>query len=171
MRKKDPMWVRGINFLSEASGYLSGILIFLASLIIVYQVVIRYFIGASTIWQTELSIYMLIFATFVGAAYGLKHDGHVGVDVITDLLPEKPKAMLKIITSLASMVLTIVVAWKGWGMWYKATINGWHSETVWGPALTYPYIILPIGMTLVSLQFLVIIYMEVQKIKELKVKQ
>ncbi|NEU31493.1 TRAP transporter small permease [bacterium LRH843] len=165
MQKKQPLWVRIINGLSEASGYISGFLILLASLIILYQVLVRYFIGASTIWQTELSIYLLIFATFVGAAYGLKHDGHVGIDVITEILPAKAKSMMKIITSIMSTALTVIVAWKGWIMWYEATINGWASSTVWGPPLTYPYIILPIGMSLVSLQFLVIIYEESIKIK------
>lgn len=165
LQKKQPIWVRVINGLSEASGYISGFLIFLASLIVVYQVLIRYFIGASTIWQTEISIYMLIFATFVGAAYGLKHDSHVGIDVITEVLPPKPRSILKIGTSIASLILTIIVAQKGWVMWYEATINGWHSPTIWAPPLTIPYFILPLGMSLVSLQFLVIIYEEIRKIK------
>lgn len=166
MQKKQPLWVRMINGLSEASGYISGFLIFLAALIIVYQVGLRYFVGDSTIWQTEMSIYLLIFATFIGSAYGLKHDGHVGVDVISELLPQRSKSVLKIITSLLSMVLTIIVGWKASIMWYQATINDWHSETIWGPSLTYPYLILPIGMLLISLQFLVIIYEESVKIKQ-----
>lgn len=166
MQRKQPFWVRIINWLSEVSGYISGFFILLSSLIILYQVIIRYFIGASTIWQTELSIYLLIFATFVGAAYGLKHDSHVGIDVITEILPPRAKSIMKIFTSIFSIVLTIIVAWKGWIMWYEATINGWHSSTVWGPPLTYPYIILPIGMSLVSLQFIVIIYEEMKKLKQ-----
>ncbi len=166
LQKKQPFWVRIINWLSEASGYISGFLIFVSALIILYQVLIRYFIGASTIWQTELSIYLLIFSTFVGAAYGLKHDAHVGIDVITEILPAKAKSMMKIITSLFSIILTVIVAWKGWIMWYEAMSNGWHSSTVWGPPLSYPYFILPLGMTLVSLQFIVIIYEECVKLKK-----
>lgn len=163
--KKQPVWVRVINFLSEASGYISGFLILASSLIIIYQVLIRYFIGASTIWQTELSIYLLIFATFVGAAYGLKHDSHVGIDIVSEMLSPKLRAILKIITSFASMILTIILAWKGWVMWHEAWTNGWHSSTVWGPPLSYPYFILPLGMSLVTLQFLVIIYEEINKLR------
>lgn len=50
-------------------------------------------------------------------------------------------------------------------MWYEAWVNGWRSSTVWGPPLSYPYFILPLGMTIVSLQFLVIIYEEIMKLK------
>lgn len=160
MQKKQPIWVRAINGISELSGFISGFLIFIAALIVVYQVLIRYFIGASTIWQTEISIYMLIFATFVGGAYGLKHDSHVGIDVITEMMPDRGKSIMKIITSIVSMILAIIVAWKGWEMWYEALVNNWHSSTVWGPPLKYPYFILPLGMTLITLQFLVIIYEE-----------
>lgn len=168
MSDKKPIWIRCINWLSEVSGYLSGVSIFLATLVIVYQVFVRYFLGESTIWQTEFSIYLLLFATFVGAAYGLKHDSHVGVDVIIERLPPKAKSILKIFTSTLSLMLTLVVAWKSWEMWYHAFSSGWMSSSVWGPPLAYPYFILPLGMTLVSLQFLVIIYNEYNKLRDLK---
>lgn len=165
MERKKPIWVRTINFLSEATGYVSGFFIAIASLVILYQVIIRYFIGASTIWQTELSIYLLIFATFVGAAYGLKHDAHVGIDIVTEMLSAKARTILKIFTSIACLVFTVILAWRGFDMWYEAWVNGWRSSTVWGPPLSYPYFILPLGMTIVSLQFLVIIYEEIMKLK------
>jgi TRAP-type C4-dicarboxylate transport system permease small subunit len=162
--QKKPVWVRSINMISEVSGYISGMTIFLATLVILHQVIVRYFIGESTIWQTEFSIYLLLFASFVGAAYGLKHDAHVGVDVIVERMPQRAKSILRIVTSIFSLLLTIIVAWKAWEMWAHATSLGWHSSSIWGPPLTYPYFILPLGMSLVSLQFIVIIYEEYIKL-------
>jgi TRAP-type C4-dicarboxylate transport system permease small subunit len=167
-RKQRPIWIRSINWLSECSGYISGIAILLASLIIVSQVVIRSIIGLPTIWQTELSVYLLMFAAFVGGAYGLKKDSHVGVDVITEKLPSRARSGLRIVTSFLSMVLTIIVAWKGWEMWWHATEQGWESESLWGPPLAYPYFILPLGMTLITLQYLTIVYEETIYFKKTK---
>lgn len=168
MSNKKPIIIRAINWLSEVSGYLSGLTILLATVVIVHQVIVRYFFGESTIWQTEFSTYLVMFTTFVGAAYGLKHDSHVGIDVIVNKLPVKGKSILRIVTSLFSLMLTIVVAWKAFEMWNHATELGWKSSSVWAPPLTYPYFILPLGMTLVSLQFIVIIYDEWVKLKNSK---
>ncbi|MCM3584521.1 TRAP transporter small permease [Mesobacillus maritimus] len=165
MANKKPVWIRAIDWLSEVSGYISGLMILLATLVIVHQVIVRYFFGHSTIWQTEFSTYLVMFTTFVGAAYGLKHNSHVGIDVLVNKLPVKGQSIMKIITSSFSLLLTIVVAWKAWEMWYHATEMGWKSSTVWAPPLTYPYFILPLGMSLVSLQFIVIIYDEYKKLK------
>ena len=49
-------------------------------------------------------------------------------------------------------------------MWWEATEAGWHSNTAWGPPLTYPYFILPFGMTLIALQYLVIISDSIQQL-------
>lgn len=165
---KKPLWVRIINGLSEISGYLSGLAILLASLVTMHQVLVRYFIGDSTIWQTELAIYLLLFATFVGSSYGLKKGAHVGVDVLIEKMSPKMKSYMKIVTSLLSLALVIVIAWKGWGMWHHAYINNWTSETIWGPPLAYPYFTLPLGMTLLSLQFIVLIYEETLSLRNKK---
>ncbi|HET7629407.1 MAG TPA: TRAP transporter small permease [Bacillales bacterium] len=162
---RKPVFIRIINTISEISGYLSGIALFAAALIIFYKVAVRYIFGSPTIWQTELSIYLLMFGAFVGAAYGLKHDAHVNVDIALMILPERIRKGLRIVTSFIGLVLTVFVAYRGWHMWWHATSEGWTSETLWGPPLTYPYFILPLGMTLVSLQFIVIIFEDIRRFK------
>lgn len=155
-----PFLLRLIDTLSEVIGYLSGIAIFLSALVIVHQVVARYFLGIPTVWQTEFSIYLLMFASFAGAAYGLKHRAHVGVDIIVEKLSPRTQSLLRIITSFFCLALILLVTWKAWGMWWEATKLGWKSSSLWGTPLTYPYFILPLGMSLLSLQYIVFIYEE-----------
>ncbi|SFE87166.1 TRAP transporter small permease subunit [Alteribacillus iranensis] len=166
-QNKKPIWARVIDGISEISGYLGGIAIFASTLIIVYQVIVRSFFNVPTVWQTELSIYLLMFATFVGATYGLKHNSHVGVDVIIERLPKRGQSILRIFTSLLCVIFTVVLSWKAWELWWEVTENGWHSSTLWGPPLTFPYFILPLGMTFVTLQFIVLIYEEFVKLKNI----
>jgi TRAP-type C4-dicarboxylate transport system permease small subunit len=153
---------RWISWISEASGYISGIAILLASLAIFEEVLFRYFFKWPSIWQVELSIYLLMITAFIGGAYGLKHNAHVGVDLVIIRLPEKVQLIVKTVTSFLCMILTVVIAWKAWEMWWEATSKGWHSDSLWGPPLTYPYLTLPVGMSLITLQYVVIIFENLQ---------
>lgn len=166
MQRKKFFLFRWIDGISELTGYLSGFAILLAALVVFEQVVLRYILQWPSIWQNELGLYLLMFSAFVGGAYGLKHGAHVGVDLIVIRLPKKAQLILKIIVSVLCLLLIVVVGWKAWEMWWEATVNDWHSETLWGPPLTYPYFILPLGMTLIALQYIVIISETVQELVE-----
>lgn len=163
--KKEKFFLfRWINALSEVSGYLSGIAIVIATLVICGAVAMRYLFGISGVWTTEFAVYILIFATFVGGAYGLRHDAHVGVDLLINQLPGRARAAVKLIASLLALVLVLVVLWRAWILWWEATEAGWRSESAWGPRLTYPYFILPLGFTLIALQYLVIVSNNIQQL-------
>ena len=69
---RSPLLLRYIERLSELAGYASAVLILASMLIVCYGVLLRYVFGASTVWQLELSTYFLMFAAFVGGAYGLE---------------------------------------------------------------------------------------------------
>src|SRR5690606_37575919 len=64
-RRPSTLLSRTAERLSELAGYSSAFLILASVLVIGYGVVLRYVVGASTVWQTELSIYFLIYASFV----------------------------------------------------------------------------------------------------------
>ena len=42
-------------------------------------------------------------------------------------------------------------------LWWETTQEGMTSGTAWNVPLTYPYLIVPLGMTLIALQYLVIV--------------
>lgn len=145
--------LRWVDRISEVTGYVSGVCILLATLIICYAVIMRA-AGQSTTWQTELAVYLLIFVTFVGGAYGLKHGSHVHVDLLAHRLSERGQLVLQVVRAALSLVLIAVVAWSAYEMWWKATVAGSTSGTAWDPPLTYIYAILPLGMVLMGLQCL-----------------
>ncbi len=147
---------RSINWLSEISGYVSGVLILSAMLIVCYGVVLRYVLGASTIWQTELSIYLLMFAAFVGGAYGLKHGDQVKIDVLVNRLPGRVQLFVRFVAVILGFVFIAAIGVISVELWWETVETGRRSGTAWNPRLMYPYFILPLGMTLIALQYLVI---------------
>ncbi|MEJ7873524.1 MAG: TRAP transporter small permease, partial [Rubrobacteraceae bacterium] len=154
--------LRWVDRISDAAGYVSGILLLVSTLVICEAVALRYFIGAPTVWQTELSVYLLMFAAFVGGAYGLKHGDHVNVDLVIEKLPRKAGMAVGILAAVLGLIFVVVVAYISFGLWWHATESGQRSGTAWNPRMTFPYFIIPLGMTLMALQYVSIIYDRVQ---------
>ena len=162
---RSPFLLRYINRLSELAGYASAVLILISMLVVCYGVTLRYVFGASTVWQLELSTYFLMFAAFVGGAYGLRHGDHVNLSLIVDRLPAKARLYVKLVASILGFVFIAVVAVIAYFLWWETTEAGRTSGTAWNVPLTYPYLIVPLGMTLIALQYLVIVVELIQRIR------
>ncbi len=149
---------RGIEGFNRAMYWISAVAIVLSSLILTYEVVMRYFLKIATIWEIESAIYLGVLATFMGAAYGLKDGAHINIDLVIRVLSPRARRGLEIITSSLAVIFCVYVAYKGWELFWEAFSKGWRSESLWGPPLAIPYLFLPLGMTLLSLQFLIQIF-------------
>lgn len=144
---------RWANPLSELAGYLSAVALVLATLIMVQGVLLRYLFGRPTVWQTEVSIYLLVFVTFVGAAYGLKHHAHVGVDLVIERLPVRARLAARLFNAVVSLVVVVFVIWTAYGTWWEAVEGNFRSPTALRAPLSVVYGIVPLGMLLVAFQY------------------
>jgi TRAP-type mannitol/chloroaromatic compound transport system permease small subunit len=100
----------------------------LALLIVLVQFLIvvgRYVFGVGSIWFQELIIYMFGFLFMLGAAYTLRHDGHVRVDIFYREALPRTKALVNLLGSLFFLIpicaLIFWVAWpyvlQSWSVW------------------------------------------------------
>ena len=156
----------GIDSGSEFTGFVCSIGIFASSVIVVHEVIVRY-LRIPTVWQTELAVYLLMMATYVGAAYTQKYDGHISIDLVTNLLKPRQRAILLLIVSVVGIIVAGVIAWYSWPMWVEAVGRGYHSESLWGPPLVFPYILLPLGMSFLVFQYIVYIAQKIKLFREL----
>jgi C4-dicarboxylate transporter, DctM subunit len=134
-------------------GMLSGILILLPGLFIVYDVAMRYFFNRPTSWVLEFSIYAIVASSFLGVAYVLRQKGHVNVDFVTNHLSGKTKTTLEIFTSLLSMLYIAVLCWEGWKQTVTYYQSGEVSAGVIGVPMYIPQFFIPFGSALLTLQF------------------
>lgn len=144
-----------IDKLDRVAYFACALALLLSAFVLTYEVIVRYILRIPTIWEIEFSVFLTIMATFVGAAYGLKDGAHVNIDLVIRLLPTGVKRRLSIVTSILSLIFCVLIAWKGWEMWWEAFSKGWKSESLWSPPLSIPYFFLPLGMTLLALQYIV----------------
>lgn len=154
---KSILTFRWASALSELTGYLCAIALLAATAVTVQAVTARYFLGAPTVWQTELTIYLMMFVTFVGAAYGLKHHAHVGVDLLVEALGPRPQLILRLVTAVLCLGVVLIVFWTSFQIWLEAYEGGFTSSTAWRAPLSVVYTILPVGMGAVALQYIAMI--------------
>lgn len=157
---------RFIEGLNKVTGYLGALCLLAAALIVTEGVVVRKVLGMSTIWQIELSIFLLIYACFVGAAFAQTREGHLNVDLLIVYFPPRARELLLLAAACLSCLLCALIAWYSWPMWWEALVKREHSESLWGPPLWIPYLFLPLGMTLLFLQYLVTIARKVRALRE-----
>jgi TRAP-type C4-dicarboxylate transport system permease small subunit len=158
MKKLGRVLSRLIEGLTALTGWASALCLVAAAFIITEAVIVRKVFGVSTIWQIEASVFLLIFTVFVGAPFVQKNEHHLNVDLLIINLSPRTREMTLIVVSVISCILAGVLAVYAWPMWWEAVVNNEHSESLWGPPLWIPYFFLPLGMTLLFLQYVVQIH-------------
>jgi TRAP-type C4-dicarboxylate transport system permease small subunit len=143
-----------VGAISDVCGAVAAALVGLAILVVCQMVVIRYFLNGSTIWQTEFVIFALVASTFIGCPYVLKLKGHVNVDLLPNYLGRRGRFVLALIASLLGLLFCLLLTWKGYELFHEALVNGWTTDSIWALPLWIPYLSLPLGIGLMSLQYL-----------------
>ena len=146
-------FIDSVRRLSQACGVIAALLIAAAVVVVCEMVVIRYFLRASTVWQTEFVTYSLIAATFIGSPYVALIRGHVNVELLPVYLGGRARLALALFSAAAALVLSVVLCWTGYELLVEAWVGGWRTDTVWALPLWIPYLPLPIGMALMALQY------------------
>ena len=79
--------VRLLGLLNRAIVVLSAIALVLASCVLTYSVVLRYFTPEPTDWQDEFSVFLLIGVPSWPAAWVHSQRGHIGIEALASILP------------------------------------------------------------------------------------
>ncbi|MDX1465833.1 MAG: TRAP transporter small permease subunit [Halomonas sp.] len=121
---------RAIDALNEGFGRLIAPLLAVITLIVIYDIAMRFFIGRPSDWAFDVTK-MLFGAHFMlMAAYGLRHHAHVEVDVLKRLLSRRKQAALELLGYLIFFVPFIwMLLTLGWAFFERSFSRG---ETTYG---------------------------------------
>jgi len=148
-------FIRAVKAISLLCGIVAAGLIGLGVLVICDMVFERYVLNLNTIWQTDFVTYSLIAATFIGSPYVLMTRGHVNVDVLPLHVGPRARYWLAVVTGLIAMAFCVTLAVLAFHFWQQAWINNWRSDTMWRSRLWIPYSSMPIGLGILTLQYVV----------------
>jgi C4-dicarboxylate transporter, DctM subunit len=149
--KQFALW-RIIDWLTDTVGSISGWSLFMVALFVMYEVVMRAFFNAPTIWVTDVSTYVLGWFCFLTMAYGLKSGSHIEVDVLTQSLRPRAKSILQL-TSLSLVLLYVTIfAYFGWEMIWESYDRNQETPNLLHLPIWLVQLGLGIGSTLLVLQ-------------------
>ena len=165
------IFVRITDGLTVITGWVAALCLVAAALIVTEAVIVRKLLGISTIWQIEASVILLIFTVFVGAPFVQKNEHHLNVDLVIIHLSPRTREITLVVVSFISCILTAILAWYAWPMWWETVVQNEHSESLWGPPLWIPFLFLPLGMTLLFLQYIVFIRRKIERLRKGEIKE
>jgi TRAP-type C4-dicarboxylate transport system permease small subunit len=149
------LFIRGVRAISLACGIFAAALIAAAVVVVCQMVFIRYVLNDNTIWQTDFVTYSLVAATFIGGPYVLMTKGHVNVDVLPIYVGSRLRWWLAVLAIVISLGFALVMTILTYQFWYEAWENNWRSDSMWRARLWIPYSAMPIGLGLLTLQYIV----------------
>jgi len=122
------------------------------------MVFVRYVLNQHTIWQTDFVTWSLVAATFVGSPYLLLTRGHVNVEVLPLYLGARNRYWLALASIAMSLAFCITMAVLTAHLWLQAWEQRWVSDTMWRARLWIPYSAMPIGLGILTLQYIADLY-------------
>ncbi len=147
-------YIKTIDWINEKAGMFAGWLTTLLVLNVFYDTIMRYAFNKGNIALQELEWHIFSAIFLIGAAYTLKYNGHVRVDIIYTKLNSKSKAWIDLIGTFVFLIpfcLVIIFSAKGFIM------NSWAVREISPdpgglPARYVLKAIIPAGFFLLLLQ-------------------
>lgn len=149
----------------DAFFFFAGILLAFATISVALAVCSRYFFSRPWGWVPEVCEYILLYITFLISAWVLKHDEHVRMDILINLLPATAQAVVNAITSVISalvcLIIAIFAARVTWGLYQSKAFTYTILEL---PKFIFTAVIV-VGTVLLFIQFLIKAFGHVNSLK------
>ncbi len=144
----------GIDRINQLLGKAAGIMILLSCVVSAVNALLRYGLDISNNWPLELQWYLFSAAVMLGAAYTLKRNEHVRVDLIYSRLSDRGRIWVDLFGLVFFLMpACILFAWLSWTtLFYPSWLVMEHSMNSGGLA-RYPIkFVVPLGFFMLSLQ-------------------
>jgi TRAP-type C4-dicarboxylate transport system permease small subunit len=148
-------------------GNVIGWLFFVAVVISIFEVVMRYGFNRPTTWVHETTLMMVGVGMLWGGTYCTAEDRHIRVTVVRDAMSEKVRRIVDVVVGVFSLLFCAGLAWAGYIMTQKALFDptGVFRLQRSGSAFNSPA-----PAVVKTVLFIVVILMTIQALQHLWVK-
>lgn len=124
---------------------LIGLMMIVMFVLVFTNVVTRYCFGFSIATAEEVSTFLMIWVTYLGAGLALREGRHASIDILQDMLGERARLVLRTVLGLLLIVFFALLVWYG----ARFAHFGMRSETIATQIPKgIPYLGIPIGAAL-----------------------
>ncbi|UCG37704.1 MAG: TRAP transporter small permease [bacterium] len=108
-----------------ANKALIGVMMVVMFILVFANVVTRYLFGISIATTDEVSTFLMIWVTYLGAGLALREGRHAAIDLFQDMLPEGARHIFRAILGVVILAFFAILAYFG----VRFAIFGWGQET------------------------------------------
>ena len=73
----------------------------------------RYVLNNTPTWVEQVSLLLVVYITFLGAAVGVWRNTHLSIEFVRESLPLRPRLVARTIADVIVLVFACVMAWQG----------------------------------------------------------
>ncbi|GAU84368.1 TRAP dicarboxylate transporterDctQ subunit, unknown substrate 6 [Bosea sp. BIWAKO-01] len=144
---------RFIDAIGEYLGVVASWLVLLACLVSAGNATIRYLISNSSNAWLELQWYMFGGMVLLGAAYTLKVNEHVRVDLIYGMVSDRTRHWIDLLGgAVFLMPMCLIMIWFTWPWFWQSWVLNESSNNAGGLVRWPIKLLLPVGFGLILLQ-------------------
>jgi TRAP-type mannitol/chloroaromatic compound transport system permease small subunit len=142
-----------IDAFNRKEGEWSALLILPLTIVVIYEVMMRYAFDSPTIWGFELTTFLYGVHFMLGLAYTDVTDGHVKVDIFTARAKPRTQAVIVIIANLVIFlpVFTCMTIW-AWKYAITSTLQHELNSTSWAPPVWPIKLIMAVSFSFLLIQ-------------------
>ena len=104
------------KFLNSFEDGICAIILFIMLILTFINVIARYVLLASMPFVEELTCVGLMILSILGAATASKRGAHLGLSVVTDLLPQTAQSVIALICDILNAAFCVVIVYLGYLM-------------------------------------------------------
>jgi len=156
--------IKVLRVINRIVGYAGGVscgLIIVISILLLYEVFMRYVINKPADWVLDVTQLTQATLAFVSISYVLKVHGHTNMNLLTEFVGNRGRRWLSIFSNLVTLVASFWMTFLSWNLFAKSYRI---KEAAYGVDIPlYPFkIFVTIGFALMGIQCLAMIIEDIQ---------
>lgn len=156
MPQRTPLPLRAIDALSSALGFVSGMCIVGAALLILAEIFSRDVLGQSLLVSDEYTGYLMAATSFLGLAHVEKDHGHIRMDLISKLRTSRPRLYRALLLAcyVVGVAFSLYLLRTSWMTLEQSVRYASRSMQYSQTLLAIPQSVLPVGAAALCLQYI-----------------
>lgn len=152
-----PRLFAAVGVLNRVVGWVMALCLAVMTVLISWQVFARFVVGDSLTFSEEVSRFLMIWMTMLGAAYAARQGSLLAVDLVPELLHGRTRLVVSMAAHVVSIVFYVVLAVYGWQI---AQAVAFQSAPATGVSMFWPMFALCVGGVLCVINTVTVIVEE-----------
>ena len=136
---------------------IAGTCLTIMSVLVFYQVVMRYAFHRPTSWSDEIAVYAMLWSVYLSCSWAVRERAHIRVMNLINLFGGKAHTVMVVFSDFVWFAFCVFITWQGMVL----ELSLWESRFE-SPSLRidqkWPYLCIAVGFALTTLRLIQIYY-------------